>query len=126
MKIEGAEFQNISNIFFRYDKKKPTPKKVSKMLDASPQNDNEHVKLDYLTKFIKSHESDVIAFLQLATVVSVAPPEMRLKVSFTDLNGLARWPVAHTCDSLLEVPSTYQCYNELVVEFSSFLYEKSS
>ena len=126
MNVEGTQFQNISNILLFYDEKKPTPKKVIKMLDASPQNDNEHVTFEHLTKFIKSLGSNVGAFLQFTTGASVVLPEMKLKVTFTDLNGLARRPVAHTCGPLLEVPSTYQCYNELVEEFSSILREKSS
>ena len=45
----------------------------------------------------------------------------RIKVAFTDSVGAGRCIVAHTCGPLLELPSTYQTYNELSVEFSKTL-----
>ena len=47
----------------------------------------------------------------------------RIDVSFNTLSGLARRPVAHTCDPLLELPSTYMNYSEFYSEFQAILSE---
>ena len=121
-----SSFQNVANILAFYEDKKPTPKKVIKMLDASPENDAQRISLEHLTRFIKSLGSNVAAFLQFTTGASVMVDGQKLKVSFNELTGFARRPVAHTCAPMLELPSTYQCYNELVEEFSAILREKSA
>lgn len=121
-----TKFQNTANIHTFYQEKKPTAKKVIKMLQASPENDAQRITLEHLTRFIKSLGGNVAAFLQFTTGASVILDDQKIKVSFTELNGLARRPVAHTCGPLLEVPSTYQCYNELVEEFSAILRDKSA
>ena len=47
-----------------------------------------------------------------------------LEVTFVNVDGLSRRPIAHTCTPSLELPSTYQSFNELSEEFSSLLREK--
>ena len=66
-----SSFQNANNILEFYEDKKPTPKKVIKMLDASPKNDAQRVALEHLTRFVKSLGSNVAAFLQFTTGASV-------------------------------------------------------
>ena len=75
---------------------------------------------------MKSLGGNVSAFLQFTTGASVLLPGRQIELSFTQLDGLVRRPIAHTCGLLLEIPSTYQCYNELVEEFSAILREKSA
>lgn len=121
-----SSFQNVANILAFYEDKKPTPKKVIKMLDASPENDAQRISLEHLTRFIKSLGSNVAAFLLFTTGASVMLDGQKLKVSFNELTRFARRPVAHTCAPMLQLPSTYQCYIELVEEFSAILREKSA
>ena len=123
-----SPFQNTTNILAFYEDKKPTPKKVIKMLDASTGNDGQRITLEHLTRFIKSLGGNIGAFLQFTTGASVILNGQKLKGCFTELSGFSRCPVAHACGPMLEVPSTstYQCYNELVEEFSSILQEKSA
>ena len=119
-------FQSAANLCAFYEEIKPTPKKVVKMLNASPTNDVERNTLEYLKRFIKSLGGNVLAFLQFTTGASVILQGKQIDVSFTRLDGLSRRPIAHTCGPLLEVPTTYQCYNELVEEFTAILHEKSA
>ena len=42
-----------------------------------------------------------------------------INVTFTKMEGAARRPMVHTCAPTLELPSTYQTFNELSEEFSS-------
>lgn len=119
-------FQSAANLCAFYEEIKPTPKKVVKMLNASPTNDAERNTLEYLKRFIKSLGGNISAFLQFTTGGSVILQGKQIEISFTQLNGLSRRPIAHTCGLLLEIPSTYQCYNELVEEFTAILHEKSA
>jgi len=45
----------------------------------------------------------------------------KIDVSFVDISGIKRRPIFRTCGPTLELPSTYNSYNELVVEFSQIL-----
>ena len=49
-----------------------------------------------------------------------------MEVAFSALDGASRRPVAHTCGPLLEIPSSYQSYNELPEEFSELLQHKEA
>ena len=121
-------FENESQLLSFYEQLKPTSKKVVKILHASPKNDAERNTFDHLKRYVKSLGGNVSAFLQFTTGASVLPDGKQIEVSFTQLSGLARnlVPIAHTRGLLLEMPSTCQCYNELVEEFSAILQEKSA
>ena len=119
-------FKDMESILKFYEDMKPTSKKVVNILDASPQNEAQRNALAHLVRYVKSLGSNVCAFLQYTTGADIIVEGHKLKVTFTDLNGLQRRPVAHTCGPLLELPCTYQYYNELVEEFSSILREKSA
>ena len=119
-------FENESKLLSFYEQLKPTPKKVVKILHASPKNDAERNTFDHLQRYVKSLGGNVSAFLQFTTGTSVFLPERQLEVSFTQLNGLACRHIAHACGLLLEMPGTHQCDNELVEEFLAILQEKSA
>ena len=42
-------------------------------------------------------------------------------VTFTQLESIARRPIAHTCNYILEISSTYQSFPELREEFNGIL-----
>ena len=44
-----------------------------------------------------------------------------IQVNFTNLSGLGRRPIAYTCNTVLELSSTYQSFPELREEFSAIL-----
>ena len=47
--------------------------------------------------------------------------DQKISISFYLVDDLGRRPIAHTCGSLLEVPCTYQSYNELDEEFTNYI-----
>ena len=49
-----------------------------------------------------------------------------ISVTFTTLDGSTRPPIVHTCGPTLELPSTYQCYNELAEVFMALRNAKDS
>jgi len=59
-------------------------------------------------------------FLQFTTGSDLITVKSIL-VIFNLLDGALRRPIARTCGPLIELPSTYQSYNELVEEFTSII-----
>ena len=49
-----------------------------------------------------------------------------ITITFTTLEGKSRRAIVHTCGPSLELPSTYQCYNELAEGFTALLNAKDS
>ena len=116
-----TEFNDFNSICTMYERKKPTSKRVIKLLNAEPSSDAEKASIDHLKRFIKSLDDAKLAgLLQFITGSNIITVE-RIEVAFTDSAGASRCIVAHTCGPLLELPSTYQTYNELSVEFSKTL-----
>lgn len=44
-----------------------------------------------------------------------------INITFNNLSGLARRPIAHTCDCSLELPSSYSNYDDFFGEFNAIL-----
>ena len=49
-----------------------------------------------------------------------------ITVSFNSLDGAHHSPIACTCGPVLEVPTTYQSYNELAEEFTNLISNKEA
>ena len=66
------------------------------------------------------HPQELWLFLRFVTGASVciAP---KIEVTFNNLSGLARRPIAHTCDFNLELPTAYVNYEDFYGEFKAIL-----
>lgn len=115
------EFCDASSLYTMYEEKKPTSKRVIKLLRAEPRSEAERTCFEHLKRFIKSlNESKLAGFLQFingSNIVTVS----EIKVAFNTSVGLARSIVSRTCGPVLEIPSTFQTYNELSEEFTNIL-----
>ncbi|CAB3991128.1 Werner syndrome ATP-dependent helicase-like 1 [Paramuricea clavata] len=119
-------FQSTEVLKEMYDEKRPSSRKVIKLLNFVPTNYAENQCLDHLKRYIKSLQGQSLTrFLQFTTGSDIIVTE-QIKVNFVAAQGFARRPIAHTCAPLLELPSTYQCYNDLAEEFSNILADKLS
>ncbi len=78
----------------------------------------------YLRDFIGNLSiNDTRTFLRFTTgsaVLTSAP----LKVIFNNVAGLARRPIAHTCDNTLEISPNYSSHNNFKDEFMAILSDK--
>lgn len=120
------DFQSVKDVQHMYDAKRPTTKKVLKLIQSEPASDKERLCLDHLKKYIRSLQGNFLPlFLQFITGSDVICFP-HIEVTFSVLDGKTRRPVAHTCGPLLEIPSTYQSYNELSEEFSELLSNKDA
>ena len=121
-----SDFTTLNGVESVYDAKRPTAKKVVKLIVAQPSSAAERQCLDYLKKYIRSLQGVSLSlFLKFVTGSDVMSCKT-IDVSFTDLDGAARRPIIHTCGPAVELPSTYQSYNELSEEFSELLQQKDS
>lgn len=99
-----------------------TPSKVLEIMEE-PEfvNPAQERVYGYLVQFIGNMKpGEVRNFLRFVTgssVLSYAP----IKVTFNDLSGLARRPIAHTCDNCLELPTNYSTYIDFTSEFEAIL-----
>ena len=125
----STQLSSIENVREMYAMKKPSPKKVVKLfkkVEGPPLTDSEAQTFDFLKKFVKTLSEDALkAFLQFTTGSDLLITSS-IEVSFSAIDGAGRAPIAHTCGPLLEMPSTYQSFNELSEEFSNVLKEKES
>lgn len=118
-------FKNPERIAEFLASKTPSARKVVRSIECSPSNDAERQCLDFLKKFIRSLDSPALCtFLKYTTGSDILPDS--IAVSFTSMDGFARRPIVHTCGPLLELPCTYQSFNELAEEFTSLLREKGA
>jgi len=65
--------------------------------------------MGYLQRFVGNMKNEVRRFLRFTTGSSVLVVN-RISVTFNNLSGLARRPIAHTYGSVFELPSTYVIY----------------
>ena len=123
---DHSNFANVEGIRKLFLNSKPTAKKGIKDLHANPTTDAERESLSFLKKFIKSLDAvSLKVFLKFLTGSDILVVNT-ISVTFTSLDGMARTPVAHTCGPSLELPSTYQSYNELSEELTNILRDKES
>lgn len=119
-------FQTLEELNKMYDDRRPSAKKIVKLLDAQPQNGAEQESFNHLKRYIKNLQGkDLEIFLQFVTGSSTITCDS-INIYFTTLEGLERRPVIHTCGPTIELPSTYQSFNELSEEFSTLIRDKKS
>ena len=124
--IAFPDFQSLVTLENLYDIKRPTAKKIVKLIKSEPVTDQERQCLDHFKKYIRSLQgSSLSVFLQFITGSDIISCDS-IEVTFSALEGTSRRPVAHTCGPLLEIPSSYQSYNELSEEFSELLQNKEA
>ena len=115
-------FPTPNSLTDMYEQVKPSVSKITKCIQSFPQSDAERECLGYLRRYIRGLDTPE----KLATFVRfVSGSELMLfegiQVTFTDLSGLERRPIALTCNTLLQLPSSYQSFPELREEFNHIL-----
>ena len=115
-------FPTPDSLVDMYERIKPSVSKISKCIQSFPQSDAERECLGFLRRYIRGLDT----YEKLATFVRfISGSELMLfdgiQVTFTDLSGLQRRPMARTCNTLLQLPSTYQSFPEMREEFNHTL-----
>lgn len=104
-----------------YDELLPSNIRVIEKLKAVVKNDRERDSLKHLKRYIRGLDSEKLAkFLHFVSGSELMLfPE--ILVTFTQLEGIAQRPIAHTCNYIWEISSTYQSFPELREEFNGIL-----
>ena len=112
---------SVEELYSLYTTISGTPEKVLEILEEPAyENDCEVRVFGYLQQFIGDMKrAEIRRFLRFTTGSSVLLGS-KISVIFNSLSGLARRPIAHTCSSILEFPSTN--LNFLDFEQSSSVY----
>ena len=88
------------------------------MIPGTKSSNEERVSA-YLTTMIGNISTNELrSFLRFVTGSTVCS-STEILVTFNSLGGLARRPLAHTCDSTLELSSTYMNYEEFYLDFKA-------
>ena len=77
----------------------------------------------YLRTLIGRLSTEELRHLMRFITGSSVCSEKNITVQFNGLTGLARCPIAHTCDSTLELPTAYNNYSDFHDEISCILAE---
>ena len=102
-----------------YESCKPTVKKVLSMIKSKPANNSQRAALSYLQRYIRGLDDEKLTkFLRFCTSATMLCVES-IEVTYTDLDGAALRPVAHTCGSVFELPTTYQSFPQFRQEMNS-------
>ena len=116
---EKKSASDVHALFYRMS---VTPSKVLSFLEFSfATNENESRVSSYLTTMIGNMTvSELSLFLRFVTGASVCIVP-KIRVEFNGLSGFGRRPIAHTCDSVLELPTSYINYDDFYGEFKVIL-----
>ena len=115
------QFQSTSDIQCLYDTLKPTTKKVLEILSAQPNTEVDQDVFKFLQHYIRGLDNTkLIQFLRFTTASDILVTN-KLEVAFSKLEGLGCTPIAHTCGPVLELPSTYANFVELMEQFNNIL-----
>ena len=111
--------EKISSLYYTLT---ATSGKVLSMLQEPVESNSCQSRVfNYLQQFIGNmKQAEVRRFLRFTTGSSVIVSG-GITVSFNNLSGIARRPIAHTCDCSLELPSTYTSYLDFEQEFNAVL-----
>lgn len=117
--VSCAGFTSGLELMEFYSNKKPTVKKVLGLIEAAPSTNPERDVLSYLKRYVRGlDDGKLVKFLRFCTGATMICVN-RIEVTFTNLDGIARRPVAHTCGAVLELPTTYQSFPQFREELNN-------
>ena len=112
----------IRTIYGRLD---PTPEKVVAVLHPSPDYTPLTPQRDRVFEFLRRYvrrltREKVSLFLQFVTGSSLLLVS-KVEVAFTNLSGIQRRPIAHTCTDRIDVSTEYESFAAFAKEIGSIL-----
>ena len=112
----------VTGLYSIYGAQSVSPAKVLKMFEDEVGTDaNEERILGYLRQYVGSMSTDELRqFLRFVTGSSVCL-SCQIEVTFNNLEGIARRPIAHTCQPSLELSLSYMTFPEFTSEFHAIL-----
>lgn len=117
--VTCSAFSSPKSLEELYANARPTVKRVLNLISAKPSTSSQRDVLSFLKRYIRGLDDEKLAmFLRYCTGSTMVCIES-IRISFTDLDGAARRPIAHTCGLVLELPTTYASFPEFRQEMNS-------
>ncbi len=118
---------SVIELFELYKVLNATPSSVLEVVDEPVTvNSAQNRVFGYLKTYIRgSKQEELRLFLRFVTGSSVLLAK-HIVISFNNLTGLARRPISHTCNCMLELPINYSSYPEFELELSRILKNEMS
>lgn len=114
-------FKTQEGILQMYENRKPSAKKVIKLLHVETTSELERLTLDHLKRYIRSLEGKALErFLHFISGSDCIACDS-IEITFNGLAGLQRRLIAHTCAPSLEISTTYESFGDLASEFNNIL-----
>ena len=119
LKNIGISKERLSSL---YTELFPKPRRVAQILKfPDAMSADELAVSNHLRRFVRELDENLLKrFLRFCTGSDLLLGK-DIEVSFVNVTGLARRPVAHTCSCLLELPKTYENFPQFRSEFLSIL-----
>ena len=96
-------FTSMESLEEVYENARPTVKRILSLIRVDPTTNSQRAIMLCLNRYIPGLDDEKLTtFLCYCTGSTMVCIEA-IKVSFTDLDGAARRPIAHTCGSVLEL-----------------------
>ncbi len=119
-------FKTQEGVLQTYENRKPTAKKVIKLLQAETTSELERSTLDHLKRYIRSLEGKALErFLHFISGSDCLACDS-IEITFNALSGLQRRPIAHTCGPRLEIATTYESFGDLASEFNNIMKDEQA
>ncbi|XP_041938181.1 uncharacterized protein LOC121699809 [Alosa sapidissima] len=112
----------LEGISVAYENLHPTLRKVMRSLSYPTTVNNQQKQIGkYLGTYLRESDTQHLSlFLRFCTGSDLFLGKS-ISVTFTQLQGLQRRPIAHTCDCYLELPIEYDNYPDFRYEFNKVL-----
>ncbi|KAM3615430.1 uncharacterized protein V6R79_002190 [Siganus canaliculatus] len=120
-------FASPQDILEMYEVKRPTVKKLLRLLDASPVTEVEKQSLRFLQQYVRGLDHTglrrMLRFITGADVICIDQVQVLFK--HTPAHGPSRRPVARAFGPFLELPCSYTSYPQLRTDMDRVLAEQS-
>ena len=114
--------KSMEDLCSMYDQLTVSSKKVLSLLKSSEAKSINEVRVyDYFTTMIGNMSTEELRPLLRFITGSSVCSAMDILVTFNSLSGIARRPIAHTCDTTIELSTSYVNYDDFYDEFKAVL-----
>ena len=116
------QYLSINHLAYIHHKQRPTPEKVASIIEAESPDltvDEDRI-MYYLIEFVSTLDSDSLSDFLILTTASIHQP-VKIVLTFNSMFGLQRRPIMHTCSNTIELPTSYNNYQEFRREFRAVL-----
>lgn len=116
----------VDHIEVLHSRLKPSPAKILSCLQPSVAFGNltrrQRKVYEFFQEFIEKLSHDDLQLLLQLTTGHSCVPKTTIKVEFSELGGVQRRPIFHTCSYMVELPDSYRNYKDFEQEMTTIMH----